>query len=70
MTKSAKLSISFTLSAVYLLAVGVVALLFIDHVNSILSDTGFYNLQIDQVASTAAAIRIIAAAARPAFDSD
>jgi signal transduction histidine kinase len=57
-TNSSKLSLSFSLSAAYLLAVGAVALLFIDHVNSILSDTGFYNLQIDQVADTAAAIRI------------
>jgi signal transduction histidine kinase len=57
-TNSAKLSISFSLSAVFLLAVGAVAIQFIDHVNSILSDSGFYNLQIDQVADTTSAIRV------------
>jgi signal transduction histidine kinase len=56
-TNSAKLSISFSVSAAFLLAVGAAAILFIDHVNSILSDSGFYSLQIDQVADSAAAIR-------------
>ncbi len=58
MTNSAKLSLSFSLSAAFLLAVGAVAIQFIDHVNSILSESGFYNLQIDQVADTASAIRV------------
>ena len=57
MTNSAKLSVSFSVSAAFLLAVGAAAILFIDHVNSILGDSGFYNLQIDQVAEATAAIR-------------
>lgn len=65
MTNSAKLSISFSVSAAFLLAVGAAAVLFIDHVNSILSDTGFYNLQITQVSETAAAIRVHPERRRP-----
>ena len=58
MTNSAKLSLSFSVSAAFLLSVGAAAILFIDHVNSILSDSGFYSLQIDQVAEAAAALRV------------
>ncbi|HUI05571.1 MAG TPA: HAMP domain-containing sensor histidine kinase [Verrucomicrobiae bacterium] len=58
MTNSAKLSVSFSIGAAFLLAVGASAVLLIDHVNSILGDIGFYNLQVDQVAETITAIRV------------
>lgn len=58
MTNSAKLSFSFSVAAAFLLAVGAAAVLLIDHVNSILGDVGFYNLQTDQVAETITAIRV------------
>jgi len=57
-TNSARLSLSFSVSAAFLLAVGASAILFVDHVNSILSESGFYDMQIDQVADAAAAIRV------------
>jgi signal transduction histidine kinase len=57
-TNSAKLNLSFSVSAAFLLSVGAAAILFIDHVNSILSDVGFYNLQVNQVAEAAAALRV------------
>ena len=57
-TNSAKLSLSFSVGAAFLLAVGAAAVLVIDHVNSILGDISFYNLQIDQVAETITAIRV------------
>ena len=58
MTNSAKLSLSFSVAAAFLLAVGTGAVLLIDHVNSILDDIGFYNLQIDQVADAITALRV------------
>ncbi len=58
MTNSAKVSLSFSVGAAFLLAVGATAVLLIDHVNSILGDISFYSLQIDQVAETITAIRL------------
>jgi signal transduction histidine kinase len=40
-----------------LLAVGAASVLLIDHVNQILENTGFYNLQINQAAETMVALR-------------
>jgi signal transduction histidine kinase len=57
-TNSAKLSLSFSVAAAFFLAVGIGAVLLIDHVNSILNDISFYNLQLDQVADAMTAIRV------------
>ena len=65
MTNSAKLSLSFSVGAAFLLAVGAGAVLLIDHLNSILGDIGFYNLQVDQVAETTTAIRVHPERRRP-----
>jgi signal transduction histidine kinase len=57
-TNSAKVSLSFSVGAIFLLAVGIASVLLIDHVNSILGEIGFYNFQINQVAEVATAIRV------------
>lgn len=58
MTNSAKLSTSFSIAALYLLAVGAGSVFLIDHVNHILEDVGFYNLQTRQAAETMTALRL------------
>ena len=58
MTNSAKLSISFSIGAAFLLAVGAAAVLLIGHINGVLDDVGFYNLQIKQAAEAMTALRL------------
>src|ERR1043166_8572421 len=55
---SAKLSIAFSVAAMFLLAVGVTAIIVIDHLDSTLNDTTFYNFQSDQIATTIRALRL------------
>jgi signal transduction histidine kinase len=57
-TNNVKLIISFAVGAAFLLVVAATAVTFINHVDSILSDVGLYNLQINQVADAANAIRV------------
>jgi signal transduction histidine kinase len=57
-TNSSKLSLSFSVAAAFFLAVGVGAVALINHVNSILDDISFYNLQVDQVADAITALRV------------
>ena len=58
MTNSTKLSLSFSVAAAFLLAVGAGSVVLIDRVNRILEDVGFYHLQINQVAETMTALRL------------
>lgn len=55
---STKLSVAFSVAAVFLLAVGIAALVVINHLDNTLSETTFYNFQSDQVATTVRAIRL------------
>ena len=55
---SSKLSVAFSAAAMFLLAVGVAAIVVIDHLDSTLNDTTFYNLQSDQIATTIRALRL------------
>jgi signal transduction histidine kinase len=57
-TNGTKLSVSFSLAAAFLLAVGVASVLLFDHVNHILGDVGFYNEQIERTTETIAALRL------------
>jgi len=57
-TNNSKLSVSFSVAAAFLLAVGAGSVYLIDHVNHILEDVGFYNLQTRQVAETMTALRL------------
>jgi signal transduction histidine kinase len=57
-TNTAKLSVSFTVAAAFLLAVGATSVLLIDHVNRILENVGFYNLQVNQAAEVITALRL------------
>jgi signal transduction histidine kinase len=55
---SSKLSVAFSVAAIFLLAVGVAAISLIDHLDNILGETTFYNFQSDQVAVTIHAFRL------------
>jgi two-component system, sporulation sensor kinase E len=55
---SSRLSIAFSVAAIFLLSVGVAAIFLIDHLDEILSETTFYNFQSDQVAVTIHAFRL------------
>jgi hypothetical protein len=57
-TNTAKLSVSFSIAAAFLLAVGAVSVLLIDHVNRILDNVGFDNLQTTQIAETITDLRL------------
>ena len=57
-TNNAKLSISFSVAAAFLLAVGAGSVFLINHVNHILEDVGFDNLQTRQVADAMTALRL------------
>ena len=58
MTNTAKLSVSFSVAAAFLLAVGAASVLLIDHVNRILDKVGFDNLQTTQIADTITDLRL------------
>lgn len=64
MTNTAKLSVSFSVAAAFLLAVGATSVVLIDHVNRILEDVGFYNLQLNQAAETITALQLHAGSAK------
>ena len=57
MTASGKIRTAFTVTGLFLLLVGVGAVILIEHVNGILEQTGFYNLQLEQVGDTTAKMR-------------
>ena len=57
-TNTAKLSVSFSVAAAFLLAVGAVSVLLIDHVNRILDNVGFDNLQTTQTADAITDLRL------------
>jgi signal transduction histidine kinase len=57
-TNTAKVSVSFSVAAAFLLAVCAVSVSFIDHVNRILENVGFYNLQATQAAETITELRL------------
>ncbi len=55
---SSKLSVAFSVAALFLLAAGVAAFLVVDHLNNTLNDARFYNFQMDRVAVTIHAFRV------------
>lgn len=57
-TNSTKLSLSFSVAAVFFLAVGVASIFLIDHINQVLEDVAFYNLQLGQAAETMTDLRL------------
>ena len=57
-TNTGRVSVSFSVAAAFLLAVAAVSVLLIDHVNRILENVGFYNLQATQAAETITELRL------------
>src|SRR2546427_6922748 len=55
---SSKLSIGFSVTAAFLLAAGIAAVILVGHLNEILTDTTFYSSQLEQVAVTAHELRV------------
>ena len=56
MSVGGKLSVAFCVAAVFLLAVGIGAIVLIDQLNRTLGDISHYNLQIEQLAVATSAI--------------
>jgi signal transduction histidine kinase len=55
---NSKLSVAFSVAAVFLLTIGVAAIFVIDHLDGTLNEMTFYNFQSDQVATTIRAFRL------------
>jgi hypothetical protein len=53
-----KLSIAFSVAAIFLLAVGIAAIVFIGQLNPLLGEIGDGHLQMNQVAEAVAALRL------------